>query len=295
VPIDALPEVRDSVSDFGVASGLGRALDGVPILASLVDQPAAMVGQACVEKGAIKATYGTGCFVYRNTGGVAAASKHGLLSTVAWRRNGKSTYALEGGVFAAASVLTWLRDGLGIAATPAALDEMAASVADASGVVCVPAFQGLGAPHWDRSARASWLGMTLASTRAHLVRAAFEGIAHRVAEVVRAMESDSGERVERLRVDGGLTESDVLMQAEADLLGVPVEVSVEPEATTMGACYLAFTALGCWNGDEEIAARVAKRDAAARVFEPRIGDAERAERRERFTRAVDAVRSWGAA
>ena len=292
VPLEALPEVRDSVGAFGSVSALEGALDGTPIFVGLVDQPAAMIGHACLAEGEIKATYGTGCFVYQNTGVHARTSGHGLLSTVAWRRDGKTTYALDGGIFAAGSVLTWLRDGLGFGDTVAALDALAASTRDSGGVVCVPALAGLAAPHWDRSARASWLGMTLGSTRAHLVRAAFEGIAMRVAEVVLAMERDSGRRVTRLRVDGGLTESPTLMQLQADLLGIQIEVSAEPEATVMGVAYLALAALGCWRGDEEIRARVEQRDAAATVYDPTIDPAERAERLARFARAIEAVRRW---
>jgi glycerol kinase len=295
VPLEALPDVRDSVGGFGTVSALSGPIAGVPILVGLVDQPAAMIGHACLDEGDIKATYGTGCFVYRNTGHRPRPSKQGkqgLLSTIAWRRDGKTTYALDGGVFAAGSVLSWLRDGLGFGDNAAALDALAASTTDTEGVVCVPALAGLAAPHWDRNARASWLGMTLATTRVHLVRAAFEGIAARVAEVVRAMEADSGLDVTRLRVDGGLTESGVLMQMQADLLGVPIEVSVEPEATVMGVCYLALTALGCWRDDGEIRERVAARNTAARVYEPSIGRAEREERLALFSRAVGLTRSW---
>jgi len=301
VPLEALPDVRDSVGDFGtvsrlsdaIADPIADAIAGTPILVGLVDQPAAMIGHACLDEGDIKATYGTGCFVYRNTGERPRPSRQGLLGTIAWRREGKTTYALDGGVFAAGSVLSWLRDGLGLGDTSAALNALASSTADTEGVVCVPALAGLAAPHWDRSARAAWLGMTLATTRAHLVRAAFEGIAARVAQVVGAMEADSGLDVTRLRVDGGLTESSVLMQMQADLLGVPIEVSVEPEATVMGVCYLALTALSCWRDHTEIRERVAARDAAARVYEPSIGRAEREERLARFARAIVLTRGWG--
>jgi glycerol kinase len=305
VPLRALPEVRDSVGAFGsvsrfsdsipdsTAGPLADAIAGTPILVGLVDQPAAMVGHACLDEGDIKATYGTGCFVYRHTGSRPWASTQGLLSTVAWRRDGSTTYALDGGVFAAGSVLGWLRDRLGFGDTAAELDSLAASTHDTGGVVCVPALAGLAAPHWDRSARAVWLGMTLSTSRAHLVRAAFEGIAAQVAEVVRAMAVDSTLDVTRLRVDGGLTESAVLMQMQADLLGVPVEVSAEPEATVMGACYLALTALGCWRDDGEIRERVAARNGAMRAYEPQIDQAAREDRLSRFARAVELTRSWG--
>jgi glycerol kinase len=305
VPLEALPDVCDSVGAFGTVTrfsdsiadstaGPGAdAIAGTPILVGLVDQPAAMIGHACFDDGDIKATYGTGCFVYRNTGRRPRQSKQGLLSTIAWRRDGKTTYALDGGVFAAGSVLNWLRDGLGLGDSAAALDALAASTTDTGGVVCVPALAGLAAPHWDRNTRAAWLGMTLSTSRAHLVRAAFEGIAARVAEVVRAMAVDSTQDVTRLRVDGGLAESGVLMQMQADLLGVPVEVSLEPEATVMGVCYLALTALGCWRDDGEIRERVAQQNATARVYEPKIGRAERDERLARFSRAVTLARNWG--
>jgi glycerol kinase len=288
VPAGVLPEVRASAGTFGSASAPASGLAGALIAASLVDQPAAMLGQGCLEQGTVKATFGTGCFVYLNVGALAPVSRRGLLATVAWQRDGQVTYALDGGIFAAGSVVTWLREQLSLVASDSEIDALAESVADPGGVVFVPALAGLAAPHWQRRARAAWLGMDLSTTRAHLVRAAFEGIAARVVEVVRAMEEDAGLAVARLRVDGGLSASAPLMQIEADLLGVPVEVSAEPEATVMGACYLAARAIGWWSDDAEISRRVA----TARTFLPLSSSAERSARLERFAEAVGVVSAW---
>jgi glycerol kinase len=290
VPAGILPEVRATVGDFGHVAACGPRLDGVPIVASLVDQPAAMVGQGCLDTGSVKATFGTGCFVYMNSGDDARPSRHGLLRTVAWRRDGRPTYALDGGIFAAGSVATWLRHDLGLADSEAALDALAASVPDTAGAVCVPALAGLAAPYWRREARAAWLGLGLGTTRAHLVRAALEGVACRVVQVVRAMEEDAGGAIAALRVDGGLTHCTTLMQLQADLGGVPVAISAEPEATVMGVCYLAARALGWWSSDDEIR----RRARTARVYEPRMDAATRGARLESFTRAAHLIQQWSA-
>jgi glycerol kinase len=289
VPRAILPEVRPSVpsaGDLGRVTGLGASLDGTPIVASLVDQPAAMIGQGCLEAGQVKATHGTGLFVYLNTGARPQAAA-GLLATVAWQADGRVHYALDGGVLTAGSLVCWLRDALALAAD-ADLEAVAGSVPDAGGVVCVPALCGLGAPHWRRSTRAAFLGVGLTTTRAHLARAALEGLAHRVAEVVNAMQAATGAPIAQLRADGGLTASPTLMQLEADLTGIPVAVAHEPEATVMGACYLAARGAGVWASDAEIVARVE----TERVYQPRIGADERARRRLRFSRAVELVVSW---
>jgi glycerol kinase len=289
VPRAVLPEVRPTTGDFGRVRGVGPRLDGVPVVASLVDQPAAMVGQGCLAPGRVKATYGTGCFVYLHAGDTPRASRHGLLTTIAWQRDGRITYALDGGVLTAGAVVSWLRGRLRLAASDAALDALAGGAADAGGVVCVPALAGLGAPYWRRDARAAWLGIGLATTRAELVRAALEGVACRVAQVVRAMERDTGLAIERLRADGGVTASAALMQIQADLLGVPVEVAAEREATVLGTCYLAARALGWWRDDGEIVRRVR----IARVYQPRLGAAEREARLARFAAAAALVAAWG--
>jgi glycerol kinase len=279
VPIERLPAVVDTT---GL---LARTVDGVPVTASLVDQPAAMVGQGCLRPGAIKASFGTGCFVYLHTGEAPRPSAHGLSATVAWRRAGKTAYALDGGVLAAGSVVTWLREGLALADSDAELDALAGSVPDGGGARCVPALTGLGAPWWSRQARAAWLDLSMATSRAHLVRAAYEGVACRVVEVVRAMERDAGLAVAALRVDGGLVRSAPLMQLQADLLGAPVEVSAEPEATVAGACFLAAGL-----SDDEVLGRVA----TGRVFVPRISVDEREARLARFAEAARLVQAFHA-
>jgi glycerol kinase len=203
---------------------------------------------------------------------------------MAWQRDGTNTYALDGGIFAAGSVVTWLRDRLGLIDRAGDIDALVAGTGS-SAVVCVPALAGLAAPHWKREARAAWLGMDLSTSRAELVRAALEGVACRVVEVVRAMEADAALTVTSLRVDGGLTGSSALMQLQADLLGVPVEVSAEPESTVMGAAWLALRATGTWTSDDELRRRVR----TAQVFVPTLSADERAARLARFARAVAAV------
>jgi glycerol kinase len=288
VPASVLPEVRHSDEALGSVRGLGPAIDGTAIVAGLVDQPAALFGQGCLAAGQAKATYGTGCFVYLNTGGSPRPSAHGLLTTIAWQRAAGTVYALDGGVFAAGSVVEWLVR-LGLLSDPAAADALLDSARrPPDEVTCVPALAGLAAPYWDRSARAGWLGMGLGSERADLVRAALEGIACRVAQVVRAMEKDAALPIGSLRVDGGLTGCASLMQMQADLLGVPVEVAAEAEATLRGICFLAARAVGLWKDDAE--ALGMRR--AGRIVEPRASETERRDRRERFERAVALVQEW---
>ena len=289
VPASVLPEVRRSDDVLGTVSGVASALDGLPVVAGLVDQPAALFGQGCLAAGQAKASYGTGCFVYLNTGGAPRPSAHGLLTTIAWQRAGGAVYALDGGVFAAGSVVQWLVR-LGLLSDAADVDALLASVPRPSheDVTCVPALAGLAAPYWDRAARASWLGMGLGSDRADLVRAALEGIACRVAQVVRAMEQDAALPIDALRVDGGLTGCAALMQMQADLLGIPVEVAAEAEATLSGVCFLAARASGVWADDGEVLAN----RRGGRVVEPKASDAERRDRLARFERAVALVREW---
>jgi glycerol kinase len=289
VPEAVLPAVRRSDEGFGTVRGMGPGLDGTPIVAGLVDQPAALFGQGCLGPGQAKATYGTGCFVYLNTGGSPRPSAHGLLTTIAWQRASGTTYALDGGVFAAGSVLEWLAR-LGLVSDPGEVDSLLAAAPPSSDeVTCVPALAGLAAPYWDRSARASWLGMGLGSGRSDLVRAALEGVACRVAQVVRAMERDSGLAIDSLRADGGLTGCHALMQMQADLLGAPVEVAADAETTLRGVCFLAARAAGVWEDDEE----VRRHREPARIVQP--GPAvDRHARLARFERAVALVQEWHA-
>jgi glycerol kinase len=296
VPRAALPEVVDH--DQALGTFTTTAARGVPLQLGIVDQPAALYGQRCLAPGDAKATFGTGCFVYVNTGGVASPSARGLLRTVAWRRAGATTFALDGGVLAAGSVIEWLRTTLSLAPTDAALDELAAAGFAAhdrrpvgSGPVCVPALVGLGAPHWQRGARAAWLGLDLATDRAALVAAAYDGIAARVAEVVDAMEAEAGTTIPRLVVDGGLTASAPLMQRVADLLGRPVAVAREAETTLVGACALARAALG---RDSDTAAPGGAEVGYALTYTPTLLPDERAARLTHFTRARELVGAYAA-
>lgn len=289
VPPAVLPEVRRSDETLGTVRGLGPEIDGTPILAGLVDQPAALFSQGCLRAGEAKATYGTGCFVYLNIGGSPRPSAHGLLTTIAWQRASGVTYALDGGVFAAGSVLEWLAR-LGLVSGPEEVDALAASARGPDDVTCVPALAGLAAPYWDRSARAAWLGLGLGAGRADLVRAALEGVACRVAQVVRAMEYDGEVAIDSLHADGGLTNCGTLMQMQADLLGVPVEVAADTEATVQGVCFMAARAAGLWTDDGAIT----RSRRPGRRVEPGPASARRLERLQRFERAVDAVRGWHA-
>ncbi len=261
---------------------------GLPIAGMAGDQQAALFGQACHRPGLAKNTYGTGCFLLMNTGERAAASRHRLLTTVAWHRGPGAHYALEGAVFVAGAAVQWLRDGLGIIASAAEVGPLAASVPDSGGVHFVPALSGLGSPHWDPHARGTIVGLTRGSTRAHLARATLEAIAYQSAELLEAMAADSGIALAELRVDGGATANDLLMQVQADVLGVPVVRPRVTETTALGAAYLAGLAVGFWSGEEEIAGLWARE----RVFEPQVGRDEAHARLAQWRRAVERARDW---
>jgi glycerol kinase len=246
VPLANLPEVRDSSgaiskSDPTAFGGIEASISGIA-----GDQQAALFGQACTEVGMAKNTYGTGSFVLVQTGAQRVPSRTGMLTTVAWRREGRLSYALEGAIFITGAALQWLRDGLGIIKTAAEAGPLAASVPDAGGVFMVPAFVGLGAPHWDPYARGTIVGLTRGSNRAHLVRAAVEAMAYQTRDVVEAMERDSGQAFRELRVDGGAAVMDVLCQFQADLLGIPVRRPRLTETTALGAAFLAGLGAGVW-------------------------------------------------
>jgi glycerol kinase len=290
VPRAVLPRVAAS------AEVLGATADGpfgarIPIAGIAGDQQAALFGQQCFHRGLAKNTYGTGCFMLMNVGRDVAASKHRLLSTVAWRVGGQTDYALEGSVFVGGAVVQWLRDGLGVIGSSAEVEELAASVPDAGGIYLVPAFAGLGAPHWDQYARGLIVGITRGTTRAHLARAALEGIAFQVADVLDVMKADSGIALDELRVDGGAAANGLLMQFQADILGVPVARPKVIETTALGAAFLAGLAVGYWASPEQLteAWQIDRR------FEPRMGPDERASRRARWTRALDRARDWESA
>jgi glycerol kinase len=259
VPRAMLPKVASSSEVYGNSETFD-----IPIAGIGGDQQAALFGQACHKPGMVKNTYGTGCFMLMNTGNDAVPSKNNLLTTVAWGIGGKLEYALEGSIFIAGAVVQWLRDGLGIIKHSADVEQLAASVKDNGGVYLVPAFAGLGAPHWDQYARGSISGLTRGSTAGHIARAALEGIAFQVADVLSAMEADSKIKLKELRVDGGASANNVLMQFQADLLDVPVVRPKIQETTALGAAYLAGLAVGYWKNQAEIA----KQWQVDRTFEP---------------------------
>jgi glycerol kinase len=286
VPRAILPDVHPSAHAFGMVP---KSLFGEPLIIGGIagDQQAAMFGQACHSPGMAKNTYGTGCFMLLHTGGEMVRSAHGLLSTPCAHLKEKE-FALEGSVFVGGAVVQWLRDGLGFFSSSAEIEALANSVLDSGGVVIVPAFTGLGAPHWDPEARGSIFGLTRGTTRAHLARAALESIAFQSADVLEAMQKDSGETLKELRVDGGATANDLLMQFQADLLGVPVVRPKVLETTALGAAYLAGLTVDLWKSREEIAAQwqVRKR------FEPRMEAGRRQELMARWRDAVGRSLKW---
>jgi glycerol kinase len=286
VPRGVLPEVRASSEVYGEASVAGLA--GIPIAGIAGDQQAALFGQLCTEAGLTKNTYGTGCFMLQNTGTSVPVSRHKLLATVAWRRGSRTEYALEGSVFIGGAVVQWLRDGLGIIRSSAEVEPLAASVPDTGGVFLVPAFAGLGAPHWDAYARGAIVGLTRGTTAAHIARAALESIAYQVADLAQAMQADAGVPLSELRVDGGAARNDLLLQFQADLMGVAVSRPKVTETTALGAAYLAGLAAGVWKDPTEIAHQ-RKID---RVFEPRMPRDTAASLRSRWAKALERSRGW---
>jgi glycerol kinase len=287
VPRALLPEVVDSSGTIGKVSA-DSLLDGLPITGIAGDQQAALAGQLCFVPGAAKCTYGTGCFMLLNTGANAIVSRQRLLSTIAWRLDGTLTYALEGSVFIAGAVVQWLRDGLQIIRSAAEVEALAAGVPDSGGVYFVPAFAGLGAPHWDPYARGTLCGLTRGTSAAQLARAALEAIAFQVADVLDAMEADTGLAIPELRVDGGAAVNDLLMQIQADLLQVPVVRPAVTETTALGAALLAGLAVGFWESPAEL-------EAARRidhVFEPCSEAAGVDYRRARWAEAVERAKAW---
>jgi glycerol kinase len=288
VPIRMLPEVRSSSQVYArtEAKLLGAE---VPVAGIAGDQQASLFGQACFHPGTAKNTYGTGCFLLVHTGERPVTSRAGLLTTIAASpAEGRPEYALEGSVFIGGAAIQWLRDGLQVIATAAESERLAGSVPDSGGVYFVPAFVGLGAPHWDMYARGTILGLTRGSTRAHLVRAALESIAYQSREVLEAAISDTGVQLTELRVDGGATANNLLMQFQADILGTPVVRPVVKETTALGAAYLAGLAVGYWTGRDEIAANWA----ADRRFLPSMDGARRDALYANWRRAVARAAGW---
>ncbi len=255
VPMCMLPEVRPSSEVYGyVAEGiLGlEELAGVPVASSIGDQPAALYGQACFEKGQAKNTYGTGCFLLMNTGNTRVQSKNNLVSGVAWGIGDKVTYSIEGSAFNAGSVIKWLRDEVRLIDTAPRVDELAESVENANGVYFVPAFTGLGAPYWDMYARGCMMGLTRGANRAHIARACLESIAFQMTDLLEAMNADSGIKLSSLRVDGGASVSNIMMQIQSDMIRTPVDRPQMVETTALGAAFLAGLAVGFWKDEEEL-------------------------------------------
>ncbi|WP_395743330.1 glycerol kinase GlpK [Prosthecobacter sp.] len=285
VPRSILPEVRDSSGEFGATALLGGS---IPIAGIAGDQQSALFGQICTKPGMVKNTYGTGCFMLMNTGTKPITSKNKLLTTVAWRIQGHTEYALEGSVFIAGAAIQWLRDGLGIIRQSPEVEALAASVPDTGGVYLVPAFAGLGAPHWDAYARGTLVGMTRGTTAAHIARAALEGIALQVMDILKAMEADAGIKLKELRVDGGASVNNLLMQLQCDLLGVPVVRPKVNETTALGAACLAGLAVGYWKN----LADIAKHWQVDRKFKPAMKAAARAGITAGWSRALGRAKGW---
>jgi glycerol kinase len=285
VPRSMLPEVVASSGECGITTGL---IEGVPIAGIAGDQQAALFGQMCTQPGMAKCTYGTGAFMLLNIGKEPLASRHRLLTTVAWKIGGEVEYAFEGSMLMAGAVVQWLRDDLQMIRNAAEVETLAASVDTSNGVVLVPAFAGLGAPHWDQHARGTILGLTRGSSRAHIARAALEGIALQATDVLEAMQADSGLPLTQLRVDGGAAGNNLLMQIQADVLGIEVVRPKNAEATVLGAAYLAGLAVGYWPNKEAIASQWE----IDRVFRPAIEAEQRKKVRAMWKRALDRARDW---
>jgi glycerol kinase len=285
IPISMMPAVCSSSEVYGEASAV-KGLERIPLAGIAGDQQAALFGQRCIRPGLTKNTYGTGCFMLQNTGRRAVPSSNRLVTTVAWKINDVTEYALEGSVFVGGAVVQWLRDGLGLIRRSEDVEALAKSVPDNGGVYFVPAFVGLGAPHWDSYARGSMFGLTRGTTAGHLARASLESIAYQVADLLDAMRLDSGDPVQELRVDGGAAANDGLMQFQSDILGVPVVRPVVTETTALGAAYLAGLAVGFWKGGLEAATTKDRR------FEPRMPASHARLLRNRWNEAVARSKNW---
>ena len=287
IPRSILPEVVPNSGElFGTAPKLFGA--AIPVAGSAGDQQAALFGQTCFRPGEAKNTYGTGSFLLMNTGSEAVESASNLLTTIAWGIGGRCEYALEGAIFVTGSAVQWLRDGLGIIEQAADVEGLAASVPDAGGVIFVPALVGLGAPYWDQNARGTIVGITRGTTAAHIARATLEAITFQTKDVVDAMTTDSGIELRELRVDGGAAANDLLMQIQADVLGVPVVRPSMTETTALGAAYLAGLATGFWSDLDDLRSQWRE----DRRFEPNIGASERDARYAQWKEAVERAKGW---
>ncbi len=287
VPASMLPTVKSSSEIYGHTQNILNA-HNIPIAGIAGDQQAALFGQMCTQPGMVKNTYGTGCFMLMNTGQKAVPSTNQLLTTIAWQINGVTSYALEGSVFIAGAVVQWLRDGLKIIRTASEIEKLALEVADSGGVYVVPAFAGLGAPYWNQHARGTIVGITRGTTGAHFARAALDSIAYQTMDVLKAMEADSGISIKELRVDGGATANNTLMQFQCDMLNTKVVRPVVVETTAIGAAYLAGLAVGFWGSLDEIQAQWQMET----VFSPSMSDTNRNERARGWQKAIGAAISW---
>jgi glycerol kinase len=287
IPLSMLPAVRPSSAVYGEVSSV-PGLNGIPIAGIAGDQQAALFGQRCISAGLTKNTYGTGCFMLQSTGNRAVSSTNRLLTTVAWRIGDTTDYALEGSVFVGGAVVQWLRDGLGIIRSSSDVEELANSVPDNGGVYFVPAFVGLGAPHWDSYARGAIFGLTRGSNAGHIARAALESIAFQVADLMDAVQTDTNTPLEELRVDGGASTNDTLMQFQADTLGVPVVRPAMTETTALGAAFLAGLGVGFWK-DVKTVYEMPREE---RRFEPRLPRSKMDAMRQRWNGAISRAKSW---
>jgi glycerol kinase len=285
VPAAMMPEV---VPSGGACARLEILFPGVPICGIAGDQQSALFGQMCLHPGMVKNTYGTGCFMLMQTGSTPVRSTNRLLTTIAWQRDGKAEYALEGSVFIAGAAVQWLRDGMGLIGASGEIEALAASVPDNGGVYFVPGLSGLGAPYWDADARGLIIGLTRGTTRGHIARATLEGIAFQVTDLLSAMQSDSGITVPELRVDGGASSNRLLMQMQADLLNIPVVLSNTPESTVLGAAFLAGTACGYWKDTAALESQWKRGE----TFTPSLPPATRDSRLAFWKEAVARSRNW---
>ena len=287
IPASMLPDVRSSSEIFGLTQNLLTA-SSIPVSGIAGDQQSALFGQMCLQPGMVKNTYGTGCFMLMNTGNKPVVSKNNLVTTIAWKVNGEVQYALEGSVFIGGAVVQWLRDGLHIIQTSADVEPLAMKAEDNGGVCFVPAFTGLGAPYWNQHARGMITGITRGTTNAHIARAAIESIAYQSMDIMKAMEADAGLPIKEVRVDGGATVNNQLMQFQSDILNTIVVRPQITETTALGAAYLAGLAVGYWQNIAELETYWQK----DRAFAPQMKEDERMALQENWKRAVNAAQSW---
>ncbi|HLK30357.1 MAG TPA: glycerol kinase GlpK [Puia sp.] len=288
IPKNILPEVKASSEVYGTSGSIIEPSSGVPIAGIAGDQQAALFGQLCTQPGMVKNTYGTGCFMLMNTGTNAVASKNNLLTTIAWKINDKVEYALEGSIFIGGAVVQWLRDGLRLIHSSSEVEALATQVDETDGVYVVPAFAGLGAPHWNQYARGSIFGMTRGTTNAHIARAALESIAYQTYDVLNAMEADSKISIKELRVDGGATANNLLMQFQCDILQAPVVRPKVYETTALGAAYLAGLAVGYWSSIDDLQ----KQWQVDKKFAPDVNEEKTKSLLKGWQRAVKASIAW---